>query len=288
MSEKIFVDLYEPVSLISDQEFEVTDEWIADLKEFLKKSRFQFVRRELEKNCQKILKPITAFLDSDVETITRSFLSDILEDSESFVGMSPENGFLIVNTRIVRSRVTKSSKGGRAVGLVRIRKLNLTHLRTSEQKTLKEICKQFLEDKKIDIIPEEKGENYQVLSKRLSKVSPSGKLLSKRENKEKALDLLDPTIMALISKTNENEGGVAYSGDIRNIGKQLKLDQKKLESLISTLLKKKLLNKLLQIVCHKCGAPNLRADASTDIEKLLKKIRCGVCNEEFEAENPKI
>lgn len=41
------------------------------------------------------------------------------------------------------------------------------------------------------------------------------------------------------------------------------------------------MNKLLQIACHKCGAPNVRTDASTDIEKLLGEIRCGVCNEKL-------
>lgn len=280
MSENLVIDFYVPIFPDTDQEFEVTDEWIANFKDFFKKIGFQFVRTELERNCQKILKPITAFLDFDAKMITRSFLSDILEDTESFVGMSTENGVLIVNMRIARSRVTK---GGRVVRMTRTRKLYLTHVRTTEQKTLTEISKQFFEAKKMAIVSEKKGEYREGLNKRLSNFSPSGKLLSKKENRKKALALSDPTTMAIVSKINEKDGGVAYSNDVQKIGKQLRLDEKKLESLIGALLEKKLLNRLLQIVCHKCGAPNLRAEASADINKLLKKIRCGVCNEEFEA-----
>lgn len=282
MSKISLVDFYE-LDLPHAEESSKFDRFMVDFKVFLNESGFEFVRTELEKNCQEILKPFTALVDWEEKQLTRMFLEEILENTESFSAVSPENGVLIMTGKTARRMitVTREDRGFRRV--VRVPRLFLTHIRTSKGKTLNQICGPFLKGKKANIVPEEKGESCEVLDKRLSQFSSSGKLFSKKENREKALALIEPRIWQIVSKINEREGGVAYSKDIKDIGKKRKLDPNKLESLMNALLEKKLVNKLLQIVCHKCGAPNVRTEASTDIKKLLTEIRCGVCSEKLTA-----
>lgn len=276
------IDFYELI-LAHVKEWHGGEKFIGDFRNFLSEVGFEFVKAKLKENCQEILRPFTALVNIEEEQLTRLFLEEILEHPGSFSAMSTENGLLFLSQRGARRLIRYTHEGKELRREVRVSKLFLTHVKTKEGKNLNQICGTFFKGKKAKLVSEGKGESCEILNKRLSNFSSSGKLFSKRGNREKALALIEPRTWQLVSKINEKEGGVAYSKDIKNIGRSLKLGSKELESLVNDLLGKKLVSRLLQIVCHKCGAPSVRTEASTDIKKLLSEIRCGVCNEELTA-----
>jgi hypothetical protein len=246
-----------------DQIGQETERLETEFRRLLSENGFQSIRTVFREGIQRTLQPMFEGFAFDTEKFSGIVGQDVLRGSSGFF-VSKEYGAIMLRNTSAR--------------------LEIVHCCDEGMRPFKDLLYSF---------PQRMGENHPIIheesegqlseriSAKLDAMSPSGKLLSDPENREKAKALFDPKTRTLALQIAAKTNGVLLSTEIPALKKDLGLPEVEFEAAFKLLIDAKIMRKMVRVRCRKCSAPVIHT-ATDNVDALLSNGFCVFCNEKLD------